>query len=86
MCTRPRPILAAPTPEALPALANAGPMENDIEDMYYSPPAQSQDHRGPQPLTQFNQVINPVLRHLEQAQVGFIDAAATGKFLYDSMT
>ena len=56
LCTRPRPILAAPTPEALPALANAGPMENDIEDMYYSPPAQSQD-----PVRQTVRFPNPHL-------------------------
>ena len=59
---------------------NVASVENDIEDMYYSPPVQ------PQQPVHFNEVINPVVRDLGEAQAELGAIAAAGKFPCESVT
>ena len=55
------------------------PIENNIDNMYYSPPVQPEDYSQP-PLAHVNQVINPVLYGLVQAQAGLHGSDNAGKF------
>ena len=83
--TRPRPILGLATPQALPMPVNAPPVENDIDDMYYSPPAPSQEYRQPElPAQSFAQVIGPVLHGLAQAQAELVNIPTAGEVLFSS--
>ncbi|KIP02063.1 hypothetical protein PHLGIDRAFT_503412 [Phlebiopsis gigantea 11061_1 CR5-6] len=78
LSTRPRAVPVFATPEALSSAATAyngitrdvptpaETNENDFDDMYYSPPPQTQTHSQPSQSAHFSQVINPVLHDLEQ--------------------
>lgn len=90
LSTRPRAVPVFATPEALSSAATAyngvtrdvptpaETNENDFDDMYYSPPPQTQTHSQPSQSAHFSQVINPVLHDLEQTHAELHATANAG--------